>query len=143
MSHCADWAQFEDVPSASRALSDLYGNTLGGLVKGGIRLSYSKNPLGVGQRTGSISAASPLLPGSATATSPYGVDPAGYYAAMQAQQQSQQQGYYAPYAMATQPTAPPQQPNGMRRPPQHHQPAQQQQFSPFAAYGGQVPPEFA
>lgn len=34
--------------NATKALSDLYGNTLNGLVKGGgIRLSYSKNPLGV------------------------------------------------------------------------------------------------
>ncbi len=32
---------------ASQALKDLYGDTLDGLVKGGIRLSYSKNPLGV------------------------------------------------------------------------------------------------
>lgn len=28
-------------------MSELYGHTLNGLVKGGIRLSYSKNPLGV------------------------------------------------------------------------------------------------
>ena len=40
--------QFEDVNYATKALNDLYGNTLGGLIKGGgIRLSYSKNPLGV------------------------------------------------------------------------------------------------
>lgn len=39
--------QFDDVPFATRALNDLYGNNLKGLVKGGIRLSYSKNPLGV------------------------------------------------------------------------------------------------
>jgi len=40
--------QFEDIPHASKALNELYGNTLNGLVKhGGIRLSYSKNPLGV------------------------------------------------------------------------------------------------
>lgn len=40
--------QFEDVRHATRALHDLQGNTLNGLVKGGgIRLSYSKNPLGV------------------------------------------------------------------------------------------------
>lgn len=32
---------------ATKALGDLYGTTLNGLVKGGIRLSYSKNPLGV------------------------------------------------------------------------------------------------
>ncbi|KIM29540.1 hypothetical protein M408DRAFT_115266 [Serendipita vermifera MAFF 305830] len=38
---------FDDVPNASKALNDMYGNTLNGLVKGGgIRLSYSKNPLG-------------------------------------------------------------------------------------------------
>jgi hypothetical protein len=40
--------QFEDVNYAAKALNDLYGNTLGNLIKGGgIRLSYSKNPLGV------------------------------------------------------------------------------------------------
>ena len=40
--------QFEDVHYATKALNELYGNSLGGLVKnGGIRLSYSKNPLGV------------------------------------------------------------------------------------------------
>jgi hypothetical protein len=40
--------QFDDVSSASKALNELYGSTLNGLVKGGgIRLSYSKNPLGV------------------------------------------------------------------------------------------------
>lgn len=40
--------QFEDVNFATRAMSELHGNTLKGLVKGGgIRLSYSKNPLGV------------------------------------------------------------------------------------------------
>lgn len=33
---------------AAKALNELYGNTLNGLIKGGgIRLSYSKNPLGV------------------------------------------------------------------------------------------------
>ncbi|KAH6914783.1 hypothetical protein BKA70DRAFT_1093223 [Coprinopsis sp. MPI-PUGE-AT-0042] len=41
------FVEFEDVPLAAKALNDLYGNTLNGLVKGGIRLSYSKNPLGV------------------------------------------------------------------------------------------------
>lgn len=47
----ADYAlcgQFEDVGYATKTLNELYGNTLGGLIKGGgIRLSYSKNPLGV------------------------------------------------------------------------------------------------
>ncbi|TFY56765.1 hypothetical protein EVJ58_g7438 [Rhodofomes roseus] len=42
------FVEFEDVHYATKALQELYGNTLGGLVKGGgIRLSYSKNPLGV------------------------------------------------------------------------------------------------
>lgn len=41
------FVEFDDVQFATRALNDLYGNTLKGLVKGGIRLSYSKNPLGV------------------------------------------------------------------------------------------------
>jgi hypothetical protein len=36
------------VSFATKTLNELYGNTLGGLIKGGgIRLSYSKNPLGV------------------------------------------------------------------------------------------------
>lgn len=48
--------QFEDVSYAARALNDLYGNTLNGLIKsGGIRLSYSKNPLGVRTPTSAAS----------------------------------------------------------------------------------------
>ncbi|KAM5542335.1 hypothetical protein V8D89_003794 [Ganoderma adspersum] len=42
------FVEFESVEFATKALNDLYGDTLGGLVRnGGIRLSYSKNPLGV------------------------------------------------------------------------------------------------
>ncbi|KZW04198.1 hypothetical protein EXIGLDRAFT_19068 [Exidia glandulosa HHB12029] len=41
------FVEFDDVQYASKAMNDLYGDTLGGLVKNGIRLSYSKNPLGV------------------------------------------------------------------------------------------------
>lgn len=42
------FVEFEDVHYATKALNELYGHPLGGLVKnGGIRLSYSKNPLGV------------------------------------------------------------------------------------------------
>ncbi|KIK67648.1 hypothetical protein GYMLUDRAFT_786894 [Collybiopsis luxurians FD-317 M1] len=42
------FVEFEDVNAATRTMNELYGNTLNGLVKGGgIRLSYSKNPLGV------------------------------------------------------------------------------------------------
>ncbi|KAI0268331.1 hypothetical protein BC834DRAFT_842329 [Gloeopeniophorella convolvens] len=41
------FVEFVDVPHATKALNELYGSTLGGLVKGGgIRISYSKNPLG-------------------------------------------------------------------------------------------------
>ncbi|KAJ4479136.1 hypothetical protein J3R30DRAFT_3702205 [Lentinula aciculospora] len=42
------FVEFEDVNAATRTINELYGNTLNGLVKGGgIRLSYSKNPLGI------------------------------------------------------------------------------------------------
>ncbi|WVF67001.1 hypothetical protein IAT40_001744 [Kwoniella sp. CBS 6097] len=40
------FVEFEEVPYASQAIKDMYGHTLNGLVKGGIRLSYSKNSLG-------------------------------------------------------------------------------------------------
>ncbi|KAF6762046.1 hypothetical protein DFP72DRAFT_842117 [Ephemerocybe angulata] len=55
------FVEFEDVTSASKALNELYGNTLNGLVKhGGIRLSYSKNPLGVRTPTSATSPTSSL-----------------------------------------------------------------------------------
>ncbi|KAI0154173.1 hypothetical protein GGR57DRAFT_118944 [Xylariaceae sp. FL1272] len=41
------FVEFEDISTASKALSDLYGIELHNSIKGGIRLSYSKNPLGV------------------------------------------------------------------------------------------------
>ncbi|GAA5981365.1 hypothetical protein JCM10908_004083 [Rhodotorula pacifica] len=41
------FVEFVDTAHATRAMQELYGHTLGGLVKGGIRLSYSKNPLGI------------------------------------------------------------------------------------------------
>lgn len=42
------FVEFEDVAYAAKTLNELYGNSLNGLIKGGgIRLSYSKNPLGV------------------------------------------------------------------------------------------------
>lgn len=53
--------QFDDVLYATKALNELYGNTLGGIVKnGGIRLSYSKNPLGVRTPTSAGTSASSL-----------------------------------------------------------------------------------
>ncbi|KAI9672627.1 MAG: cell cycle RNA binding protein whi3 [Alyxoria varia] len=41
------FVEFEDVSFATKALNDLYGQPLHNSVKGGIRLSFSKNPLGV------------------------------------------------------------------------------------------------
>ena len=47
------FVEFEDVSFATKALHELYGHPLHNSVKGGIRLSFSKNPLGVrsGQNT--------------------------------------------------------------------------------------------
>ncbi|KAI8339520.1 hypothetical protein BC941DRAFT_420729 [Chlamydoabsidia padenii] len=44
------FVEFVDVMCATQALQDLYGNPLSNSVKGGIRLSFSKNPLGVRQQ---------------------------------------------------------------------------------------------
>lgn len=44
------FVEFEDERFAGKALGDLYGYVLSNSVKGGIRLSYSKNPLGVRSR---------------------------------------------------------------------------------------------
>ncbi|KAF2279591.1 uncharacterized protein EI97DRAFT_181027 [Westerdykella ornata] len=41
------FVEFEDITSATKALFNLYGYMLSNSVKGGIRLSFSKNPLGV------------------------------------------------------------------------------------------------
>lgn len=41
------FVEFEDTSFATKALNDLYGQPLHNSVKGGIRLSFSKNPLGV------------------------------------------------------------------------------------------------
>ncbi|KAG9028890.1 hypothetical protein FRB95_005940 [Tulasnella sp. JGI-2019a] len=57
------FVEFDDIPSATKSLNELYGNTLNGLVKGGIRLSFSKNPLGV--RAGSVSSNGGSLGGGA------------------------------------------------------------------------------
>ncbi|KAI7890353.1 uncharacterized protein EV154DRAFT_511839 [Mucor mucedo] len=43
------FVEFEDAIYAAQALQDLHGNPLSNSVKGGIRLSFSKNPLGVRQ----------------------------------------------------------------------------------------------
>ncbi|KAI2627233.1 hypothetical protein GGS21DRAFT_259828 [Xylaria nigripes] len=51
------FVEFEDVTHATRALHELYGKPLHNSTKGGIRLSFSKNPLGVrsNQTAGSCS----------------------------------------------------------------------------------------
>lgn len=59
------FVEFEDVSFATKALNELYGYPLHNSVKGGIRLSFSKNPLGV--RTGqssNMSSATPITPQS-------------------------------------------------------------------------------
>ncbi|GAA6059386.1 hypothetical protein JCM10212_003284 [Sporobolomyces blumeae] len=76
------FVEFEDTAFATKAMNEMYGYTLGGLVKGGIRLSYSKNPLGV-RSNGLPSGNPPPMP------MPAHLDPnlAGYASA-----------YAAPYA---------------------------------------------
>jgi hypothetical protein len=57
------FVEFEDVSFATKALNDLYGVSLHNSVKGGIRLSFSKNPLGVrtGQ-PGGMGSSTPMTP---------------------------------------------------------------------------------
>lgn len=52
------FVEFEDVGFATKALTELYGHNLSNSVKGGIRLSFSKNPLGV--RSTPANAGAPL-----------------------------------------------------------------------------------
>lgn len=54
------FVEFEDVSFATKALKELYGHMLHNSVKGGIRLSFSKNPLGV--RKDQMSMHSPMSP---------------------------------------------------------------------------------
>ncbi|KAF3045207.1 cell cycle RNA binding protein whi3 [Didymella heteroderae] len=60
------FVEFEDTSFATKALNELYGYMLHNSVKGGIRLSFSKNPLGVrsGQHAsmGSASSIAPSTP---------------------------------------------------------------------------------
>jgi RNA recognition motif-containing protein len=57
------FVEFEDVSFATKALNELYGVQLHNSVKGGIRLSFSKNPLGV--RAGQSGSTNPSTPMSA------------------------------------------------------------------------------
>ena len=54
------FVEFEDISFATKALNELYGHPLHNSVKGGIRLSFSKNPLGV--RTGQPGGMGPQTP---------------------------------------------------------------------------------
>jgi len=54
------FVEFEDVSFATKALNELYGHPLHNSVKGGIRLSFSKNPFGV--RTGQANGMGPQSP---------------------------------------------------------------------------------
>ena len=54
------FVEFEDISFATKALNELYGHPLHNSVKGGIRLSFSKNPLGV--RTGQPGGMGPSTP---------------------------------------------------------------------------------
>ena len=58
------FVEFEDVSFATKALNELYGVQLHNSVKGGIRLSFSKNPLGV--RAGQPGSNNPSTPMSAS-----------------------------------------------------------------------------
>jgi len=57
------FVEFEDVTFATKALHDLYGICLHNSVKGGIRLSFSKNPLGVRSGQAPSHTASGAMPG--------------------------------------------------------------------------------
>ena len=57
------FVEFEDVSFATKALHELYGHPLHNSIKGGIRLSFSKNPLGVRSGQGMASPGPPNVPG--------------------------------------------------------------------------------
>lgn len=57
------FVEFEDISFATKALNELYGHPLHNSVKGGIRLSFSKNPLGVRNgQPGGMGPSTPLSP---------------------------------------------------------------------------------
>lgn len=65
------FVEFEDISFATKALNELYGHPLHNSVKGGIRLSFSKNPLGV--RNGQPGGMGPPTPMSPTGPLPNGL----------------------------------------------------------------------
>ncbi len=70
------FVEFEDISFATKALNELYGHPLHNSVKGGIRLSFSKNPLGVrtGQ-PGGMGPPTPLSPGPMQGLNGLGIQP--------------------------------------------------------------------
>ena len=70
------FVEFEDVSFATKALNELYGHPLHNSVKGGIRLSFSKNPLGV--RAGQPGGMGPMSPLSPTGPMANGISVAGF-----------------------------------------------------------------
>lgn len=62
------FVEFEDISFATKALHELYGHPLHNSVKGGIRLSFSKNPLGV--RSNQINGVGPNVAMSPQAMAP-------------------------------------------------------------------------
>ena len=73
------FVEFEDVSFATKALNELYGHPLSNSVKGGIRLSFSKNPLGV--RSGQANGMGPHPVMNPHAMAPgYGMNPASFSA---------------------------------------------------------------
>ncbi|KAF3903624.1 hypothetical protein AA313_de0204901 [Arthrobotrys entomopaga] len=62
------FVEFEDVAYATRALTELYGRGLSNSVKGGIRLSFSKNPLGVRSNQNPANLQSPTTPATGGGT---------------------------------------------------------------------------
>ena len=75
------FVEFEDVSFATKALNELYGHPLHNSIKGGIRLSFSKNPLGVrsGQTNGMV--ANPAMNPHAMAPG-YGMAPGASFSAV-------------------------------------------------------------
>jgi hypothetical protein len=71
------FVEFEDTSFATKALNELYGQPLHNSVKGGIRLSFSKNPLGVrsGQNTNNHNNMNPHGP---IGTSNSSIGPGGF-----------------------------------------------------------------
>ncbi|WEW55921.1 cell cycle RNA binding protein whi3 [Emydomyces testavorans] len=57
------FVEFDDISWATKSLKELYGYELSNSVKGGIRLSFSKNPLGVrNSQAGNMHSANPMTP---------------------------------------------------------------------------------